>query len=230
MTNDSKCLVLAALLLPWVAAGASPAREEFMEVLSAKPDETRGRELFANCSGCHGPVADGTPEGSIPRIAGQHFQVLARQIIDFRYARRWDRQMEGVAADLHILADAQDIADVASYVSHLDRGGTRGVGDGTQVERGAALYGSTCASCHGPDGEGDAQAWVPRIGGQHAGYLLRQIYDSVDGRRPPMSRAHRKRFERLDFDDVLGLTDYLSRVGWESPPHPHSHPYDTPDK
>jgi cytochrome c553 len=227
MTMHAKGLILAALLLPMAAFGASPAREEYLEVLAAKPDEARGQELFAHCAGCHGPAADGTTEGSIPRIAGQHFQVLVRQIIDFRYARRWDRQMESVAADLHILADAQDIADVASFVSHLDRGGARGIGDGTRLERGAALYGSRCASCHGVNAEGDAQAWVPRIGGQHAGYLLRQFYDAVDGRRPPMTRAHRKRFEPLDFDDVLALSDYLSRVGWELPAPP-PHPYDTP--
>jgi cytochrome c553 len=229
MTKYAKSLILVAMLLPMVSIGASPAREEYLEVLAAKPDDARGREIFANCSGCHGPAAEGATDGSVPRIAGQHFQVLVRQIIDFRYARRWDRHMEDVAANLGILADAQAIADVASFVSHLDRGGTRGVGDGTRVERGAALFESRCASCHGPKGEGDGPAWVPRIGGQHADYLLRQFYDAVDGRRPPMARAHRKRFERLDFDDVLALSDYLSRVGWELPTPP-PHPYETPEK
>jgi cytochrome c553 len=221
--------MLAALLLPLLAAGASPARKEFLEVLAAKPDEAHGRELFVRCRDCHGPVADGTSEGAIPRIAGQHFQVLARQLIDFRYAKRWDFRMEGVAADLHLLRSAQDIADIATFVSRMDRGGVRGVGDGTMVERGAALYVAKCASCHGPEGEGDAETWVPRIGGQHAGYLTRQIHDAVDGRRPPLSRSHRKLFKPLDFDDVQGLSDFLSRAGWMPPPT-HAPPYDTPDK
>jgi cytochrome c553 len=229
MTTNVKTLLLAALLLPLVGLAASPARQEFQDVLAAEPDEARGAVLFETCSGCHGPDGDGTTDGAIPRIAGQHFQVLARQLIDFRYSRRWDRHMEGVAANLHVLADARDIADVAAFVSRLDHGGARGVGDGTLVERGAALYSSRCASCHGAGGEGDGPAWVPRLGGQHAIYLFRQIYDAVDGRRPPMSRAHRKLLERLDFEDVLGLSDYLSRVGWELPPPP-PHPYDTPVK
>ena len=228
MSSFIKGLILAALLCPLAAPAASPAHKEYLDVVAATPDEEHGRELFAHCVSCHGPVADGTTEGSTPRIAGQHFEVLARQLVDFRFGKRWDFRMEGVAADLHILTNAQDIADVASFVSHLDRGGARGVGDGTQLERGAALYVSMCGSCHGLNGEGDARAWVPRLAGQHAGYLMRQMYDAVDGRRPPLTRTHRELFQSLDFDDVRGLSDFLSRAGWEAAPHPH--PYDTPDK
>jgi cytochrome c oxidase subunit 2 len=226
--SSPKKLCLALLLFPVLSLGASPAREEYLEVMAAKPDEQHGRELFQNCVSCHGPVADGTTEGSTPRIAGQHFRVLVRQIINFRYGKRWDFRMEGVAADLHILTNAQDIADVATYVSQLDRGGTRGVGDGTMVERGAAIYASRCGSCHGLNGEGDNAGEIPRLAGQHAGYLMRQIYDAVDGRRPPLSRDHRKLLAHLDFDDVRGLSDFLARAGWNAAPPPH--PYDTPVK
>lgn len=228
MSSQLKCLLLVSLSFPILAPAASPARQEFLEVLAAQPDESHGRELFERCVRCHGPVANGTSEGAIPRIAGQHFQVLARQIIHFRYAERWDTRMEDVAMDLHVLENAQDIADVSLYVSRIERGGSRGIGDGTMVERGAAVYAERCASCHGPKGEGDGPSWVPRIAGQHAGYLVRQIYDSVAGRRPPMARAHRKSFDKLDFDDLQGLTDYLARSGWEPPTH--APPYDTPDR
>lgn len=218
MIPSKRFLVLGALLLPIVVTAESPARQEFNAVIAAQPDEAHGRELFAHCSGCHGPVATGTTEGAIPRIAGQHFNVLARQLIHFRYAERWNNRMEDVAMNLHVLRDAQDIADVAAYVSHLDRGGPRGIGDGTMVERGAAAYAARCASCHGPNGEGDDRGWVPRLAGQHSGYLMRQIHDAANGGRPPMSRDHRKLFEKLDYDDIYGLTDYLARTGWEPTP------------
>jgi cytochrome c553 len=119
-----------------------------------------------------------------------------------------------------VIPEAQDIADVAWYVSLLDRDGNRGVGDGEYVDRGAALYAQKCASCHGESGQGNEKKEVPRIAGQHAGYLARQIYDAVDKRRPALARSHGKRFAPLDFQDVLGLTDYLSRIGWqgETPP------------
>jgi cytochrome c553 len=227
MRPSSTIALLAVVLLPVAASGESPARQEFRAVIAAEPNEAHGRELFANCSGCHGPSATGTTEGAIPRIAGQHFQVLARELIHFRYAERWNDRMEDVAMNLHTLRDAQDIADVASFVSHLDRGGPRGIGDGAMVERGAAAYAVQCASCHGQDGEGDDRGWVPRLAGQHAGYLMRQIYDARGGRRPPMSRDHRKLLQDLDYDDMVGLTDHLARIGWD-PPIRRVPPYDTP--
>ncbi len=140
-----------------------------------------------------------------------------RQIIDFRYGKRWDVRMEGVMAQHGALAGNQDIADVAWYVSKLERDGARGVGDGQYVERGAALYAKSCASCHGVKAEGDEARGIPRLSGQHAAYLTRQIYDAVDARRLPLAASHRKRLVTLDFEEVLGLTDYLSRIGWNPP-------------
>jgi cytochrome c553 len=216
MSLSTKCLVLVLLGCPVVAPAGSPAQQEFLDSIAAPPDAAHGRELFAHCSACHGPAANGTVEGAIPRIAGQHFQVLVRQLIHFRYGERWNTRMEDVAMDLHILADAQSIADVAWFVSRLDRGGPRGLGDGTGVDRGAASYAAQCASCHGAHGEGDGATWVPRIAGQHAGYLVRQINDAAEGRRPEMSAAHSKLFDRLDADEVRGLGDFLARVGWDA--------------
>ena len=91
------------------------------------------------------------------------------------------------------------------------------MGDGHYVERGAALYAKSCASCHGANAEGDEARGIPRLSGQHAAYLTRQIYDAVDARRLPLAASHRKRLVTLDFEEVLGLTDYLSRIGWNPP-------------
>jgi cytochrome c553 len=203
-----------AMSLSWAVSAAPKARQEFAQVLAAKPDATRGEELFGHCVSCHGPDAGGEVAGSTPRIAGQHFRVLARQLVDFRHGKRWDFRMEGIAKSHEILPRVQDIADVAWYVSTLDRDGARGVGDGQNVARGLSLYVAQCASCHGGKGEGDDQRGIPLLAGQHAGYLSRQIYDAVDGRRPPLGDTHRKRFAPLAFEDVLALSDYLSRLGW----------------
>ena len=208
-------LIIACLVLPLNAWAANSARQEFSEVIASKPNPVNGEELFAQCAACHGSDAAGLHLGSTPRIAGQHYRVLVRQLIDYRYGKRWDFRMEKVAADRHTLTGTQDIADVAWYVSQLDRGGARGVGDGEYLELGEKLYAANCASCHGIAGEGDDVKEIPRIGGQHAAYLARQIHDTVDGRRPPLTRTHRKLFEGLTFEDVQGLTDHLSRAGWK---------------
>jgi cytochrome c553 len=209
------CMALLALLPP-LALGANATQQDFARVIAAKPDTARGAELFEPCKACHGQDGGGTPEGSVPRIAGQHYRVLVRQIVDFRHGTRWNFRMEGVATSHNVLPELQDVADVASFVSKLDVNGVRGVGDGQYVDKGAAIYKSQCAECHGNRGEGDNARGVPRIAGQHAGYLMRQIYDAVDGRRPPLTKSHGKRFEPLVFEEVLGLADYVARLGWQT--------------
>jgi len=209
--------LVVMLSMPWLALGAGTASSDYKAAINSKPDPINGEALFEYCTSCHGPDGSGDVSGSIPRIAGQHYRVLVRQIVDFRYGKRWDVRMEGIAAKHTLLATSQDIADVADFVSRLDRDGSRGVGDGLYVEKGAAIYTQQCASCHGADAEGDGDKGIPRLSGQHAAYLARQIYDAVDARRLPLAETHRKRFVPLDFEQVLGLTDYLSRIGWNPP-------------
>ena len=209
--------LVVMLSMPWLALGAGTANSDYKAAINSKPDPVNGEALFDYCTSCHGPDGGGDVSGSIPRIAGQHYRVLVRQIIDFRYGNRWDVRMEGIAAKHTLLATPQDIADVAAFVSRLDRDGSRGVGDGLYVEKGAAIYAQQCASCHGANAGGNGDKGIPRLSGQHAGYLARQIYDAVDGRRQPLTATHRKRFAPLDFEQVLGLTDYLSRIGWNPP-------------
>ena len=209
------CAPLLAMSGPTIAETAP--RREFNQVIASQPDEARGHDLFEKCAACHGKDGGGTVDDWVPRIAGQHYRVLVSQIVDFRSGRRWDVRMEGVATSHEIIPELQDIADVAWYVSRLDRDGRRGVRDGQNVERGAAIYATSCRSCHGADGGGSDQKLVPRLAGQHAGYLARQIYDAVDGRRPVLAKSHGKRFAPLGFEEVLGLTDYLARLGWQDP-------------
>ncbi|HET9472914.1 MAG TPA: c-type cytochrome [Steroidobacteraceae bacterium] len=208
-----KLLLGCVIALPLFAWAAS-ASKDLAQVLAGKPDESRGAQLFQQCVSCHGADGGGEVSGSVPRIAGQHYRVLARQIVDFRHGKRWDFRMEGVATSHKVLPKLSDITDVAWYVSTLDRDGARGVGDGHHVEKGAAIYGAQCASCHGVHGEGNDSKQIPILAGQHAAYLARQIYDAVDGRRPRLENSHGKRFAPLEFEDVRGLTDYLSRLGW----------------
>ncbi len=202
------------VLLPTFASAAQTARSEYAAALKAKPDPVRGEQLFGQCISCHGADGAGEANGSTPRIAGQHFRVLAKQIVDFRYGKRWDFRMEGMA-DRHHLANAQDIADVSAYVSQLEQPGKRGIGSGEFAEMGAAIFAKQCQSCHGAQAQGDAGTGVPRLAGQHYAYLMRQMYDAVDGRRPALPQLHTKRIAPLDFEQVRAVSDFLARIGWE---------------
>jgi cytochrome c553 len=224
MKKSSHRAAIVALLLPTLAIAAGSARRELADTLKATPDPVKGEQLFAQCQSCHGVDGGGEANGSTPRIAGQHYRVLVKQLVDFRHGTRWDFRMEGMA-DRHHLAGPQDIADVSAHVSGLKQPGKRGIGSGEFAADGARIYAAECKSCHGAQAEG-SETGIPRLAGQHYAYLMRQMYDAVDGRRPPLSRLHSKRLAPLDFEQVRAVSDFLARIGWDPStasgiPEPH---------
>lgn len=185
--------------------------QDVQSVLRRMPDRAKGRELFRVCAVCHGARDAGLPKGWVPEIAGQHVRVIVKQLVDFRRHRRWDLRME-IIAGRHVLKSSQDIVDVASYAASLTPVSPVAVGTGENEMRGQALYEARCVACHGRGGEGSNARFVPRLAGQDYDYLLRQLHDAIDGRRPGLQAAHAKLLRAFDAADLEGLADYLSRL------------------
>jgi cytochrome c553 len=212
MTGTTKWILWSALCaMPLAALASSQARQEYTEATRLAADPARGAALYDTCSACHGPRGDGVADGTVPAIAGQHRRVLIKQLVDFRHDRRWDVRMEHFA-DRHHLAGAQDIADVAAYVNELQRSRPASFGPGEEVRHGAGVYIRDCAACHGASGQGDGDKLVPRLAGQHFEYLVRQLHDATEGRRPNMLGEHERLLRRFDRQDINGVADYLSRL------------------
>jgi len=199
-------------VLPLTAHGVSIAEQEYQEVLRAKPDMVHCEELFETCAACHGTDGAGTRDGNVPAIAAQHLRVIARELVDYRHDKRWDERMQ-VFSDEHHLIGAQEIADVAAYISDLPPKRTLGLGRGEHLDHGADVYARLCASCHGPAAEGDNLKRYPRLAGQHFEYLLRQMHDAVEGRRPNFPREHVSLLKRFEQPDFVAVADFLSRLG-----------------
>jgi cytochrome c553 len=208
-------LLLAALLLAPgrvaghapAAASTRPATEAAAEVLALEPDLGAGAELFERCAVCHGADAGGRPDGLFPKLAGQHRSVLVKQLLDIRAGRRSNPVMEP-----YVPLDERDVADVAAYVASLPTPSAQGRGPGEDLARGAELYERDCADCHGLRGEGDAAHFIPRLGGQHFGYLLRQVRTIAADRR---ANAHPDMVEAVSAytdAELRAVVDHAARL------------------
>jgi cytochrome c553 len=214
--------LLAAALLQRsaVAAGPDPgqrrgssrgARTDVMSVLALMPDRAHGRELFRLCAACHGTPDAGLPTGWVPEIAGQHPRVIVKQLVDFRHHNRWDVRME-IVASRHELKSLQDIADVASYAGELNPVAPPTQGSRQYADRGRSLYQARCRGCHGEEGAGSNARFVPRLAGQDYQYVLRQLHDAIERRRPGLAATHAKLLRTLDQAELEGLADYATRI------------------
>jgi cytochrome c553 len=194
---------------------------EFRAAVALEPDLARGKTLFAACGACHQANGSGSPDGTIPVIAGQHVSVLVKQLVDFRHDRRWHAKMQG-AAKAHELASPQELLDVAAYAESLRRPPPPkgGMGDGKAVQEGRIVYYRECEGCHGRLAEGDLRTLKPRLAGQHYAYLLRQLNETASGQRPGMDEMHVKRIGALSEAERAAVADHLSRLspGFSSTP------------
>jgi cytochrome c553 len=205
---------VAMLAAASAAAGevSGELRREVNEVLRLTPDLLQGAKIFSYCAGCHMTPSNGLPEGWVPNISGQHPRYLAKQLIDYRHSVRWDARMEPVAKG-HGLRGSQDIADVVAFLAAQPAEWNIPDERPAVATEDSKFYRTHCSSCHGLTGEGNNFRYVPRIAGQDFAYLLRQMHDVVDGRRPNMRREHLGALEDLDVLQLVSLSCYVSHLG-----------------
>ena len=77
---------------------------------------------------------------------------------------------------------------------------------------GAALYKQkTCIACHGADGKKPLLPEYPRLAGQNAAYIVRQMQDIKSGARANGNSAAMKGIMHLVSDeDMQAIADWLS--------------------
>ena len=131
------------------------------------------------CGTCHGAQGNNT-QPKFPVLAGQNANYLATQLKAFRSQTRGDPDaigyMWGMAAEL----DDNTIGALAAYYSAHKTEASPG-GDAAAIARGREIYQNgitaegvpACSSCHGPDAHGTQD--YPRLAGQHAQYILKQL-------------------------------------------------------
>jgi cytochrome c553 len=139
-------------------------------------DAAAGKAKTAVCAACHGPDGNSAAP-TFPKLASQGERYLVKQIHDIKSGARAVPAMTGMTDNL----TEQDIADIAAY--YAGQKGSVNQAKKDLVARGEAIYRGglrekgvpACAGCHSPSGAGNAPAGFPKLGGQHADYIVAQL-------------------------------------------------------
>lgn len=131
------------------------------------------------CGTCHGVTGNSTYP-KFPRLAGQDGKYLVKQLKTFHDQTRGDPDaiayMWGMASQLN----DETIDALAKYYA-AQKAESSPARDPATIARGREVYEHgvaaqgvpACATCHGPDAHGMAD--FPRLAGQHAQYVLKQL-------------------------------------------------------
>lgn len=141
-----------------------------------KGDAKAGQDKNAMCSGCHsiqGYQASFPEIHKVPMISGQTAKYIVSSLNAYKKGERKHPSMRGIAETL----SDQDIADLAAYYT------ASGVAKDAkplaekpskeanpQVQ--ALLAKGNCSACHGANYSKPIDPSYPKLGGQHADYLL----------------------------------------------------------
>jgi cytochrome c oxidase subunit 2 len=198
----------------WLAQ--QPTFEKTQQLVAG--DASAGQALFTTCTACHGAQAEGNRELNAPKLSGQAGWYLVRQLQDFKNGVRGVHEKDTYGQQMipfaSMLADDAAIRNVVAYISSLPetRPTPAVVGD---PERGRSTYATTCAACHGHQGQGVWSTNAPRLSNMSDWYLQRQLQNFRDGVRG----AHAKDFNGAqmaamaralrDEQTIVDLLDYV---------------------
>jgi len=214
MSKSTVKLMSISVLLA-ISACSSPERSRNLNDASI-PVGTTALQVCANCHGAKGV----STSPNFPNLAAQTQPYIVKQLTAFRSHGRSDPEgyeyMWGLSAHL---TDAQ-IDGLAGYFSQLspppgnqDQFGTPAMLKEGQIifEQGIAAAGvPTCTACHGAHAEGNDL--FPRLAGQHADYLVKQlkVFQLTDQR--PDGVAMKAVTHNLTPENMLNVAAYLESM------------------
>jgi len=166
----------------WLASQPTFASVQAQLAADASAGEV---QYAAVCSACHGAAGEGNVALNAPKLAGQQSWYLHRQLSNFKRGLRGTQAEDTYGTQMTVFAamlpDDAAIRNLLAYVAGLPDAAAPATVSG-DVERGRKLFG-TCASCHGPAGQGVWSQNAPRLAQMSDWYLVRQLKNFRDGVR-----------------------------------------------
>ena len=181
------------------------------------PAAQQSAEKFAStsCVACHGTEGRST-SSPFPNLAAQPAPYLRAQLKAFRDQTRADPDAQAYMWSLASQLDDTMITALAAYYA-AQRPARGQAGNPKLMAKGKIIFEKgmpeegipACNVCHGANAEG--KGIFPRLAGQHAPYLLKQILLIQNALRvAPVMHGLIKNMTR---DEMLAVTTYLESTG-----------------
>ena len=170
--------IISIVLCMTFYCGSAAHAADTADSLTAAQQSVLKQSIYT-CGACHGTNGHSVSP-TFPDLAGQSAQYLELQLHAFKDQSRADPDAQAYMWGMAARLDDALIKALAQYFSSLPA--AAGVsGDAALVAQGKRIFTlgiparqiPPCATCHGAQGEGNGP--FPRLAGQHAPYLLKQL-------------------------------------------------------
>jgi cytochrome c553 len=136
------------------------------------------KTVTTTCQNCHGDKGNSTSP-TFPRLNGQQADYISAQLKAFRDRSRGDPHAQAYMWGMALTLGDALIGELAKY--YASQTPTEPQSGGALVAEGKIIFTDgvekdhipPCQACHGEHGQGDGT--TPRIAGQHADYLIKQL-------------------------------------------------------
>ena len=174
--------------------------------------------IVADCALCHDADGNASAHKNWPKLAGQNFNYLLKQLHDFhpKLAPQQGRYNPIMSALVTSLSESEKIK-IANYYASLpgsiDGAETNLLSLGQRLYRGGDFNKGipACLACHNPAGLGNPPAGFPRLSGQHAAYIESQLKAFRNGAR------HNDKYQIMEIIsqkmsdiDIKAVANYIS--------------------
>jgi len=210
---NTQRIALLAVLVGLTAGCANEPRSRD----TANPNVSGETLALQVCSNCHG-VTGNSKSPNFPNLAGQQEAYVVAQLSGFKAHSREDpagfEYMWGLS---HNLTDKQ-IHELAAHFAAQKPEREPVEGKTERIEAGKTIFAGgipdkgvpPCASCHGPEGHGNGP--FPRISGQHADYLVKQLTVFQRTNERPAGVVMKTVAHNLTRENIVNVADYLQAM------------------
>ncbi|TQV70736.1 cytochrome c4 [Exilibacterium tricleocarpae] len=191
---------------------------------AAAGDAAAGESKAGTCVACHG--SDGnSPAPNFPKLAGLGEKYLYKQLRDIKSGARPVVEMTGLLDNM----SEQDLRDIAAFYdgNAMQLAGAKDIkvrlGSGVETDGlklGAQVYRAgnletgvpACTGCHSPTGMGNDPAGYPRLGGQYADYIAKQLRAFRGGERTNDGdqQTMRQVAEHMTDAEITAVANYIA--------------------